>query len=464
MKRQDGYCVETREINIKRMLWWILRKWRVGAAFAIVCAVIFGAWQYKREEQIHEENYQEAIAAQNQAAESVESLTDQLSDAELGGVNMAVYYQTKLISASNYLGNSVLMQLNPYAENVMNIYAECVSEEEAINVMNYLSSEDFLNELVSVVGWYREKSYLKELIEPEMAGNNVKISVIADSVSNAELYANNIVALLNSYHSEEVIYVYLEAETVVDMSAVETFNSVYDSYITNNSFFSNYYNTLNAKQLQLYNLLISGQSSVEEDSIIITLEETKINFKMIVMGFLAGIIAAAVILGVVYTFSARIHGEEEAKYLFGEPVIGNVNAGGLERKRLFGFVDRAVYKLGNRTAKRIDYDGQLQMCIANISLMCQAKDVKEIYLSGSEIGRLPEKLLTDIKEGLSAENIGVFSGGSIVYDADSLKESAEKNNLIFIEISEKSACKEIAKELNLCLQNQLNCLGIIMVE
>ncbi len=466
MKRQDGYYVESREISIKRMLWWILRKWRVGVIFAVVCAVAFGAWQFRKEKQEHLEEYEAAVAAQNQEAETVESLSEQLTSAQISGVERVVDYWYRLKEADNYLNNSILMQLNPYAEDVVYIYIPCVSMESAASVANDLASENFMEELVEAISWSAGESYLRELISVDVTESDVKVTVKAESAENAEAAADGIIGLLEDWGVETTEPIYKKSDVVIDLDAVEKYNSVYESYDTNQTLYNTYYKTLTSTQVQLFKLLLAGgtSSSTETEAEEIILEKTTLNFRMILLGFMAGIIAAAVILGAVYTLSGKVHGEAEAKSLFQEPVVGVINAGRWKRKRLFSFVDRAVYKLGNRGARHLNYDGQLALIAANIALACQARGAKEIYLSGSEYKKLPEELVCNIKELLQDEHICAYTGDSILYHAGSLKEAAEKKYVVFLEISEGSVCTEIAKELNLCMQNEISCMGLIMVE
>ena len=152
------------------------------------------------------------------------------------------------------------------------------------------------------------------------------------------------------------------------------------------------------------------------------------------------------------------------KYLFGTTVFGVVDASAHGKKRLFSVVDRLLKRIKVGRKKCLSYETQLQLICTNILICCKNNGITKVHLSGSEMKKVPSVVLKTIRETLEKAGIEVSNGNGVAYDADSLMELAEKKNGILIEVSEKTSCEEIAKELNLCRQNEVNILGVVLVE
>ena len=103
MKKQDGYYyVESREVDLKRMLWWIARQWRTLIILAIACACVMCAWKYNKDYKANQAAY-EAALKQNEDRKTIEGLTEKLTEAEYKGVQRALYYYEMEQAALEYL-------------------------------------------------------------------------------------------------------------------------------------------------------------------------------------------------------------------------------------------------------------------------------------------------------------------------------------------------------------------------
>lgn len=469
MKKQDGYYVKSREIDLKRMLWWIARQWRKLLVFSVVCACVMVTWKYIQDERAHMAAYQAALAEQ-EANASVKALEESLTEEEMLGVNTAFYYWKRAEEASDYLSNSFLLKMNPYEINMSNIYYQISDQQIPGELKQFISSERFLNNLKEELGWDIKNIYLLELFELKEEGNRTVISIQADTQENCELLTQQTMKIVEGQFGNAIEEAYYTMGVTNNLDLVKLFNDIYDNEHTSITIYNNYEVGINDKQrallIKMQTEALGGgaeELSIEEPKVI-ELEKTHLSKKIFLLGAAAGILIGAVVLAILFTFSANIHGDKEIKYLFNLPMMGNVSVAKLKKKKWFAFIDRWMDRLVYGKIKYSEYEKQIQMIVMNIYLVCHKNSQNTVFLSGSEMDKVPETFLKDVQTQLQKKDIKATIGKCISYDADSLLAAAEAGNLVLVEVDEASKCEEIAMELNLCMQNQIESLGVIVVQ
>jgi hypothetical protein len=476
MKKQEQYYVQTREINIKRMIWWIAKKWRTLLVVAIMGSVIATIWKYHADDLAAEAALQVIANAQENAAKTEEELREGLTDAQILGVENTIDYCKHVEESKEYIENSVLMQLNPYAENVTYLYYDISgfpSEVETEKIVQYVNSSKFAESIKEMLGCETETRYLAELIQAEENADEVIVQVIGADEGQCQELVEAICELLEAYNSELPLGLMNRSDEIrVDADLITMKNDILYQYAQTTSVYNNNYGVLTNEQLLLYNFLLekddesingTTKNDAMESENTFTKAPVYINRKMIVLGFAAGLVVGIVLCGVAYTFSTGIHGEEEIKKLFEITSFGNANISSLKKKRWFAVVDTMVDRFGYRQSKRLNYDQQVKWICSNLMLTCQKQGVTRLYLSGSEMEKIPDAFIEKLKSLLAEKHIELVSGESIAYNADSLLDLSEIGAGVFVEMDEVSKCEEIAKELNLCAQNQIDTLGLVMV-
>ena len=152
------------------------------------------------------------------------------------------------------------------------------------------------------------------------------------------------------------------------------------------------------------------------------------------------------------------------KYLFDVPVLGTVKVSSLQKKKVFVAVDTMLDRLAAGRNKYLNYSQQLQLVYSNILVNCRNKQIKEVYISGSEMECVPQKLLEELKIKLEAADICIKWGKNISYDAEAMLEMVDLGACILFEVENRTKCEEIVKELTQCEQNSVNMLGLVMVQ
>lgn len=492
MKKQSHYIVEEREVDVKEMFFHALSYWRFILIVALIGAALVGAMKYKKDVAAAEANIQAQMDAANAPEITVETLEAQLSSVEIQDVWNAVQYRQLLKQRREYIDASVYMNLNALKENVVYLTYE-ITASEAARVMkefeNYLAGSSMAEKIVAEMGLDTEAIYVAELICMEATDNEnyFILKICADSKDECASLADNVEKQIVSYvdylktkekfEDTSVILVERRQEVIRDEDLLAKQSEYIGSFYDDMKEFKKYNSNFNNEQKALFEMLRRGKYKIDNSLYATEIEpeeketveiDTTVNVKpsiaSIIAGFLAGAIAAFACRAFLYTISKNIHGEDEVKYLFGTTVFGVVDASAHGKKRLLSVVDRLLKRIKVGRKKKLSYETQLQLICTNILIFCKNNGITKVHLSGSEMKKVPSVVLKTIRETLEKAGIEVSNGNGVAYDADSLMELAEKKNGILVEVSEKTSCEEIAKELNLCRQNEVSILGVVLVE
>ena len=493
MKKQSHYVVEERQIDVKEMFFHTLSCWRFILLVAFIAAALVGVMKYKSDVSAREAEIQAQIDAANAPEVTIETVQSQMLKKEAQTVWNAVQSAQLLAQKREYIDSSIYLNLNAFEENVTYLTFEITSgaaERAVSEIETYLSGVSMGNALAEDMGLDTDAIYLAELVRMEESDyvTYFKLRVCANSSEECANLADSVEKQMNAY-----INTLKSQEKFADLSITcterkqdiicdEELLAKQDEYI--NGFYEaikeqkKYESEFNDAQKELFKMLQKEKVVVENS--IYPMEEaaeeekeaaeidTTVNVKpsiaAIIAGFLAGAIAAFAIRAFLYTISKNIHGEDEVKYLFGTNVFGVVDASSHGKKRLAAPVDRLFKRFKAGSKKSLTYEEQLQLVCTNILIQCKNNGVDKVHLSGSEMKKIPAVLINTLRETLEKAGIEVSNGKGVAYDAESLMSLAEKKNGILVEVSEKTSCAEIAKELNLCRQNEINVLGVVLVE
>ena len=496
MKKQNNYYVETREIDVKRMLVHTLTYWRWIFVIALLGALLLGASQYRKDVTAAKNSIQAQIDAANTPLPTIDSLSAQLTSDQVQNVWNAVNFKSYADERTAYMKESVYMNLDPYNEDVVYLNYDIYSSSPAgvlSQLSNYIGSEELAEKISKDMGLTIANKYVMELYTITYSDNISKftVKVCADDAEECGKLADSFDKLITQYVSKidetdgeapNSLVLTQRTEDVAIDTNLQNIQAAYNSEIYNNTnIYSALYSGFNEIQEALFQMITeqraTGTSSIYEAeadsdepvlsgdaSAIDTTIHVKPSIKMILTGFAAGAIIAYAVFALGYTISKAIHGVDEVKYLFAVPVFGTVRTAAFEKKRKGAAVDTAIDKLNYGKKKYLDSTKQMQMVYSNLLLSCKNGGVNEIYLTGSELERIPQSCILELVSKLKEQQITVHVENSILYDAESLMKMAACGHAVFVEIENVSKCEEIAKELNLCIQNHIEVMGIIMTQ
>lgn len=475
MMNKEKYFLKTREIDIKRMIWCVLKKWLLILVAGIASMVIFGAFQYRKDYKTALLNQQNIILQQAQKEETNEEIIAQLTPQQISGVENAVYFYNTIVEQNEYLSKSVLMNLNLYQEPIVILKYKVVADIRD-DFVNFISEPEMSERLKHTLKWETEAHYIGELIRTEVDDNWVTIKVCADTEEKCATLAENLKKELGDYillqqekNSGNVIQLESEARAViVDTEMIDFKNELLKNYYQNTGYHEMYYETLKEKQIVLYERIIQGidaEEANEDASNYETMDiQVTLSKKAMGIGLIAGILLAIVFFCIRYTFSNRIHGEEELQYLFATTNLGTIDTLGLKKKSLFVGIAMCFNRLITKRKKEVNYEQEIEMVSSRLILICERNQTNQVYLSGSEMKQIPGQVIETIKEKLSLQGIQLVQGESIAWSGDALLNAAKYGSVAFIEIDEISKCEEIVRELNICIDNEITNCGIILLQ
>ncbi len=499
MKKQNHYMVEEREIDVKEMFFHALSYWRSILIIAVIAAVVVGTMKYRSDVAAAYAQAYAQIEKENAPEITVEMLEDELSNEDVQDVWNAVQFEQLLRQRRTYIDSSIYLNLNAFKIKASYLTYNITGTEAVAAVSDmksYLTGLELAKAAVEELGLDTEAVYIQELIQIEdnadmtavtfrVAANNWEEcdALTATVEKQLQTYVNGLKTKAE-YADISAVCTESRKEVVKDEVLLAKQNEYIVGFYEDMKTYKKYDESFNNTQKSLFekltkgkykidNSLYSAETEVEEtekteesggDNNIDVQVTVKRDIVPYIAGFLAGAIAVFAIRAFFYTVSKNVHGEDEIKYLFGTNVFGVVDASGQAKKRLLPQVDRLLKRIKAGRHKSLSYETQMQLACTNILIHCKNHGIEKVHLSGSEMRKIPAVCIKTIKETLEKAGIEVSNGNGIAYDAESLMNLAEKKNGILVEISEKTGCAEIAKELNLCRQNEINVLGVVLVE
>lgn len=476
------------DIEIKDLLWELLRKWRIIVVMAIICAIGLAAYQYRIDM-----NKTDVVVVKK----TQEELEKAMSVQDISEVTGAVNLLNQLGEKSAYMDASVLMQINPYEEDVvlLQYVIEAEQAEETLSKAYRDYIEDgymaqllagfkgvealYVQELISVADdstdMYVYSDTMDENIQMELANREadtcftVKVCGL-DEVSIAEM-AQNIKTSLNVYSGDlkqkigehELKLIGETACVLVDNALAELQNRNATAIKTISNNIDKMKNEMTGDQITLYTYRVTGVTQSENSTAAAPQPKVvSISIKHAVIGAIVGAVLGCAIILVLYVFSAKLRNSDEIKTLYHVKVLGQVEDP-QKKKGVFSFVDKFIAKVQNGGKKELSYEQAVQMISANIAIDCKKNEQKKVYLTGSMLEEISAQVLDDIAKQCKEKGILIVKGDAIAYNAEALEDLELIGTVVFLEKKRTSFYDEIYKEILLCRENGIQVKGIVVV-
>lgn len=481
------------DIEIKDLLWEFARKWRLIVILAVVCGVGLAAYQYRIDM-----NKTDVVTVKKTQEELEKSMGEQ----DLDEVTAAVALKRQLDEKSAYMEASLLMKVNPYAENAVMLQYYVSAEEEtgatdATEAYKMYIENDILAQEIAKTGSYElEALYLAELIsiekeeghvyvnaknesvnlaiQPNEAKHTFSVKVVAGEAEEAQVLAADVKKALESYNTSltsvigqhDLQLVGESSGVIVDQSLAEhqNWNATAIKTISNN--LDSMKNEMTSDQISLYvyRTTVTKETVGSASTTTAAADKTvSISMKHLVIGVIVGIVLACALIFALYLFAPALRSSEEIKTLYGINVIGRIDDTKFGKKKLFGFVDSLIVKLQNIRKKKLTFEQEVQMICANIALDCKNNAADKVFLTTSVSEQIPNEVQNAIVEKCAQKGIQVVIGQAISYDAEALEQMAQIGRVVFIERARISLYDELYSEIALCKNNQIHVIGMIIL-
>lgn len=478
------------DIEIKDLIWELVRRWRIIVVMALICAIGLTAYQYRSDM-----NKTDVVVVKK----TQEELENAMSVQDVSEVRGAVALLHQLEQKSLYMDESVLMQINPYAEDavllqyvveadatVEDVIADAYVSyvEDGYLAQALLSAEDaetvYIDELISVVkdttNMYVYSDTMTDGIQMTIDGTDagacITVKVCGIDEESSVILAGKVKDALAQYGSvlsqkagaHQLTLVDEKTCVLVDQALAELQNRNATAVKTLSNNIDKMKNEMTGDQITLYTYRVTNVIASTSPAATTTSapKTVSISVKHAVIGFVVGAVLGCGIALALYLLSARLRNSEEIKTLYQVKVLGNV-ANPQKRRKVFGFVDSLIEKLQNGSKKTLTYEQAVQMICANIAIDCKKNERNKVYLTGSMMEQMPEKVIADIIHLCEEKGLVVEKGNAIAYDAESLEALEQVGTVVFVEQRRTSFYDEIYKEIVLCKENGIQVMGIAVV-
>lgn len=461
-----------REIDLKELMFAVLRKWRLVLLFGLMFAVLFGG--YKAVSVLRSNNEEAEI----EHSEEVETYNENMESYEREIENLT----RDIASQEDYMEKSILMNMSAYdvweAKAELFIKADDWEENQGNDLtttimrayQSALTSSELLSEIAEKMGV--DRRYIQELVtvttgRDSYYGDDELFNVKGGGfiIRNRQ---NNFLTVQVRYKDEdkakELLNYFveggLEFQSQIQSSiGVHTISEVSSSVSSRIDFsLADQQNNERARLDRLRESLKTKTDEKEklenpETSMAASPVSTGIKY-----GVIGGVLGAFMIVFFVcvgFVMSDKVYSAKELKYRFKVKILGTLSAG--ETK--MGKIDAWLRQLEGRVCNA-NMDHELGLISANI---CNhTNGMHSLLVMGTAQEELVNKITSELAGRLS--EIKVIFGGDILHNEEGLKRLPECDGIILVEQCGDSLYSEVELEIERASDLQKPVVGCIVFE
>lgn len=481
------------KINIRDMLFGIMKHWRSIFVGLIIGAVLMNLYQVRSEIQesasISPKEQMEVLRAglsetERSEAEHLYSIHQQYAD----------NYQSEL----EYRSQSIKMQLDANCVPTMNLqyYINC-GEMESSDIISAFTAiiydSSTLEPLMEELGVEKE-NYVAELItvsnsygaagEKNTAGSevtggsfrqetkhNLIISIRARNQDEAEMIAGHIsravtdasddlnqvygtftvsLAAQNYYENVDTVLREEQKNQMVNLNSVHAYQEEIGSELTGAQ--KQYFDELCAQQIDL-------DADITADDIPDEVQKIEyLHGKYMLLGGILGAFVVCCYFIAAFVMSRRLRSVDDMNGFYHIPVLGF--AEDRKKKGLDAFLLRMQY----RGVCNYSREERLQMIASGIEVAAKKNRLQKVMILSSgnagTVNTWKEAVVQQLRDG----NVKMVTGSSVLYDPKTLEELAECDGAVLVEKLGDSYYEDIQKVKEICNSYSVKLIGSVVVE
>jgi hypothetical protein len=476
------------EINLKNLIFYALYRWRVIMAVGIVCAVLAGGYKLAG-----------GIRSMGNQTEVQEAMEQYEEDQDSYERQKALYeqdialLQENLKQQNDYMENSVLMRINPYAAAAA--HADImIKTEDNRSLPNEDKNVDPADSLVKVYGeaassminWEKmaqemqtDPAYLRELLFVDMDydSNSISLNVYHEDEAVADQILGEILGQLEAFSASENGHLDKHSITIVNRNTSQHVNitnasdkgksSLLDVQKAVRDSITAAQKTLTDRQKLLKDL---NEPSKPASSSMKSILKSGIKFGII--GLVLGICLAGFCYCLIFVLDSKVYSAEDMKDQFGLQILGTLPMA--EKTGLFSFIDKILERIEGtsyRPAENLVYERaavNLKNYVegSNSDTTAEASVGKKILVTGTcsteSSAAVAAKLDSFLKEDQS-NRIELITGGDLCDDTEALRKLASCDGMILVEQRGQSRFNAIRNEIELASSLKKSVYGCIIL-
>lgn len=473
-----------REIDLKELMFAVLRKWRMILAFALIFAALLGGYKavsaYRSQSnkaalEAVQDSYDRALEVYNTSMDSCKREIDNLTH--------------DIDSQQDYVENSILMNISPYdiweakaelfvktddktgsqgddlTSTIMRAYQSALTSGELLSgiAADMGVDERYLQELVTVT--MRRDSYYRndDLFSVEGKGSGFTIRNRQD---NYYIIQDNLLTIQVRHEDEEkakeLLKSILEGADQIQAQIQSQIGSHTISEVSN-SVSSRVDLALadqqNDERIRLERLKESLQKRTEEmDKIKAPTGLVSPVSSGIKYGVIGGVLGAFVVIFFVcigFVMSDRMYSAKELKYRFKVKILGTLPAD----DKSTGKIDAWINRLEGRAC---DVDEEHEFGLISANICNYTEGAHTLLVMGSAQEEIVGRAASELSSRLSG--VKVILGGNVLHNAEGLRKLPECDGIVLVEQCGRSLYSEIELEIEKACDLQKTVVGCIVFE
>ena len=424
---------QVREISLRQLFWKVMMGWKLWIVCAVLFAILLPGVKYAKDVR--------AYHAAQQPKDEEQEPTVVLTDDEQQQIDDVKSLKLLIEKNSNYMQNSILMNIDPYQEHRMELQYYIDSDF----VMNYTkdSKKDYTSAIANAYVDYANNGMDQKTIWKDVSTKS-EDKYLAELVS---AYRHKLVLVSENYQ------ICTDSDLATSQGNVSNLIKSYRDQITTLK------SAMSEDQLSELEREENLESDDKEESAAVQVAAPALSKKYVVLGFVMGVFLAALYLVCIAVLSNKLQAAEELVRYYKMRQFGIITRE-QRTKGITGFLLRIKY----RNQKMLSPEASLQMASSNIELYCKNEGITKLFLTGSEIERMKKEWITKLTEHLKASGIQVVYGENICYDSAAMREASEAGHVVLVEITDTSIYQEIEKELRMLKDWNVDVIGCVGVE
>ena len=460
------------EIDLKWLLYRVLRAWRPIVVWAIIIGAVVGLGSLGINLiKLQDPEYIEAAEMNFEREHAGWVATGENFEAQLANIQEAKEEQME------YNEKSVLMQIDPlrdfYAsfELYVNYDYQIMPDMAYQNIdlsnrilkayATYMTNGELYQYIIDNVSYEIERRFLGEILSISVDYSNNMISVSVHQ-QNAE-YCQEILDLVR----EALMTKYADVNATIAEHTISSTNAA--AYETVNLSLQE---TQKANRQKVTNLDITMQETneaylewkkeLEPEAEYTLIEVIKNSIKLLIIGGIVGGVVCAVIVAFGVLMSGKLLNPGDMKNRFGLRVIGELP--GKREKKPFAFVSRWFSKFGGITVIPEDYAKLAKMIGSSVKSDIVSREEAKNWKKIAFTGTIDAEELKNTVKALDMNNAYTcICASDILTNAESIEKLAAADCVILVEKQEQTVLTDVIKELEALKAWKKTVLGAVVL-
>ncbi|MEI3418807.1 MAG: hypothetical protein V8Q86_09855 [Blautia sp.] len=486
---------EETTIDLMDLLRRCLEKWKFILLWMLIGAVLVncaGAAKSVLERknaqtQLQQEKKDDETALLSALKEAKDKLTDREADDVETAFSLYKEYQAAYEKELAYYQNSIRMKLDPagvstvrlsylidnHYEAVYPVMEHKDTTSDIISILMYSVLNETTNQKITDALQIDNVVYAQELVSSYSNDNNVLcFNIVAEKQEDCELIAEIIKQAVNEQVESvravcgdfDIIQSGEQYTKKMDLSLQAEQENKVSSLRDLKSTISNLTYGMSEDQQTYYNTLLDEQNLKEDSTEQKKTETTEnieaeipvvtyVNMKWLLSGTFVGILCACAWITLKYMLTKQLRTAGDMEEMYGLTVLGCITDKDKKKMQIF----RNGYDV-------LDTESQLNMIATKIQLVAEKEKYNRIFVGGTMLSEKTTEICEKLLEKMNNVCLIGCSGGSLVYDENTMREMAESDAVVFVEQIDASQYAEIKKAKELCEKCHQLMIGCVVVE